>query len=58
MHNGVESRTVLATREVPTPESSVTESPAVSTVRSYFPAPFVASVLNGSFVVFNEPFGV
>ncbi|KAK2991361.1 hypothetical protein RJ640_024034 [Escallonia rubra] len=44
MQRGVASTTVEATRDESTPVSRVTESPAVFTFKSYFPAPFVAKV--------------
>lgn len=55
---GGESKTSSATLDGLTPVCSVTESPAVVTVRSYFPTPLVANVLIGSFVVFNVPLGL
>lgn len=58
MATGGESKTASATLDGPTPVCSVIESPAVVTVRSYFPAPLVANVLIGSFVVFNVPLGL
>ncbi|KAK3036101.1 hypothetical protein RJ639_031682 [Escallonia herrerae] len=58
MQRGVASTTVEATRDESTPVSRVTESPAVFTFKSYFPAPFVAKVVIGAFVVFNVPNGV
>ncbi|CBI38789.3 unnamed protein product, partial [Vitis vinifera] len=56
--SGVASSTVSATLDESTPVFRVTESPAVDTVRSYFPAPLVASVLIGSLLVFNDPIGL
>lgn len=44
MQRGVASRIVEATRDVSSPVSSVTESPALLKLSSYFPAPFVAKV--------------
>ncbi|KAF7844743.1 hypothetical protein G2W53_001648 [Senna tora] len=56
--SGVESNTVSAILDESTPVCSVTSSPAVVTEKSYFPAPLVANVLTGSFVVFNVPTGI
>ncbi|GER31263.1 heavy metal transport/detoxification superfamily protein [Striga asiatica] len=42
MQSGVESSTVEAILDESTPVSRLTESPAVVTPRSYFPAPLVA----------------
>lgn len=58
MQSGVESRTVEEILDVSTPVSRLTESPAVVTLRSYFPAPLVAKVEIELFVVFNVPMGV
>lgn len=56
--SGVESRTVSAILDGPTPVWRVTASPAVVVVMSNFPALPVARVLIGSLVVFNVPIGV
>ena len=57
-HSGVASSTVSATLDESTPVFRVTASPCADTVRSYFPAPLLASVLIGSLLVFNDPIGV
>lgn len=53
----MESRIVSATLEESTPVWIVRESPAVETVKSYFPAPLEANVLIASFVVLRDPTG-